>query len=264
MLTSTFYKNIDKKITRRFDEYFYCHPVKYFTQLIRSNKDINIEKPESLIDQKSLAVVIQTCDKYSFCWEGWNYYFQKYWDFSNNCKVYFLNEEKEINFPSIIHAPTGKGEWSDRLRKGLESIPEQYILYMQEDFWLSMSIDILHYFRLFKHLSMDALRIGKDNKKFFLYKTFYAKNIPLNKFSKRSRFLLCHQACIWDKNFFLSCLEKNENPWINEFAGTKRIRSRKETVNIFFTPLKWYIPTCRKGKLTNQGRDLLNEVKVHK
>ena len=222
----------------------------------------NIDKiADSTIEKNEFAVVIHTCDKYSFCWEGWNYYFQENWASSPNIKVYFINEEKIINYPNVTRLPTGVGEWSDRLKRGLNMIPEKYILYMQEDFWLTSPIDINKYLKIFKHLSMNALRITHDCHYYYLHKCFFAESLPFHKYSRRSKYLVSHQASIWNKDFFLSCLEDNETPWINEDLGTKRLRERKTPLNLYITPHIWYAATCRGGKLTKEGLEMMKSVK---
>jgi hypothetical protein len=212
-------------------------------------------KSDGFVDVRleNLAILIHTCDKYDFCWEGWHYYFQKHWDFSLNCPVYFMNEDKEVKFPLIKHFPSGPGEWSDRLLRGLNAIPEKNILYLQEDFWLTSPIAIADYFKVFKSLSLNALRIAPDCDYYYLYRRFWKHGFPIHRFSSRSKYLVSHQASIWDKDFFISCLLPNENPWVNEDMGTRRMRSTNKFIKIALTPKNWYTATVRNGKFTAEG-----------
>ena len=115
---------------------------------------------------KKLCVVIHTCDKYDFCWEGWNYYFQKNWDHAG-LDVYFLNENVDVDYANVKQFKSGTGEWSDRLIKFLTSVEYEHILYMQEDMWLLENIDVQKYYSDFLKYDMNALRllnnIGGDN-----------------------------------------------------------------------------------------------------
>lgn len=201
-----------------------------------------------------MIVVVHTCDKYEFLWEGWNHYFKKYW--KSDIPVYFMNEEKDVDFAPQIK--TGKGEWSDRLIKGLKSVPDEHIIYMQEDFWLQDTIDIETIIELFLQKDMNCLRIHESllNTRYYSVEPTDVDN--LYKFTNDSNYLVSHQFSIWNKEFFLSCLKPNESPWVNEKAGTKRIQGVDN--KIYGYNLHWYDAVCRKGKLTDRGKELQNEI----
>ncbi|GAG63079.1 unnamed protein product [marine sediment metagenome] len=44
----------------------------------------------------NLALVVNTCDKYSHIWDAWYHYYKKYWKL--DLPVYFLNETLDITF----------------------------------------------------------------------------------------------------------------------------------------------------------------------
>ncbi len=208
----------------------------------------------------SLAIIIHTCDDYIFCWAGWHYFFKKYWNFKLPFKIYFVNENLDVDFNGIEQIKTGTGEWSVRLKKALTKIPEKNILYMQEDFWLQASIDIVKYYSVFYDLSLDRLQFSPTDPTYTLFKKFKIGNLVLRKFARRSNYLISHQPSIWKKSFFLSCLDNEESPWENEIDGTKRLRKKYSSFAIFFSEINWYEGVSRQGKLTEHGMKLVRQI----
>jgi len=96
-----------------------------------------------------VAVLVHSCDRYEFLYKGFEYFFSRHWDFQIPCKYYFATEEKNINIKGFENILTGKGEWSDRLAVLLKKIPEDYILYLQEDMWLDKDVDNIFFEELF-------------------------------------------------------------------------------------------------------------------
>lgn len=222
-----------------------------------------------------LAVVLHTCDNYSFLWEGWNYYFQKHWDFALPCRVYFMNEVRDTKFPNVISLPTGTGEWSDRLLEGLSRIPERNVLYMQEDFWLRRPVDaawISNVYQVFIHHKMDAIRWHTGLKYNCEPTDLQVNGIHLQKYTLESRYIVSHQSTIWRKSFFESCLGQNESPWVNETEGTRRIREQlkkdSEAANMYYLQLtpkgSWYPGrgVCERGKYIRDGKVMYYRMRI--
>jgi hypothetical protein len=191
---------------------------------------------------KDVAVVIHTFDKYDFLWEGWYYYFTKYWCFDLPFKIVFMNDSKTIRFSNnkIEQVKTGEGEWSDRLIAGLDKLDQEYVLYMQEDFWLNEPINYGKFLWLSKQIidnkfnklmltSISVSGLENDREKTNLCYLDY----HIYKIKNSERYLMSHQPTIWNKEFFRSCLDSNESPWNNEYAGSNRLRTRNEDLKFY-------------------------------
>ena len=209
-----------------------------------------------------LAIIIHTVDSYNFLWSGWNYYFQKYWDFNIDASIYFMNEEATVDFSNVKQIKTEKGPWSDRLINGLSQISEKNVFYMQEDFWLIKTLDKDFFesaFRFFIANNMDAFRITiMGNYKLWPTMKFFKKHNVKRFNNRKSMYLVCHQASFWKKDFFLNCLLPNETPWENEISGTERIR--KIRPKLYMIREHWYNEVCRKGEFTDIGEKMVKEV----
>lgn len=207
---------------------------------------------------ENVAIIIHTCDKYKFLWDGFFYYFLKYWDEAICSKVYFCTEEDGAyrGIDNVI--TTGVAEWGERLHRILDSLPANIdtIFYMQEDFWLHRTLP-KHVFesrlRVFREWDMDAYRCCADSKHFK-----FTGKYPPQQFTTDSPYLITHQASFWKRNFFRSCVLSHEDPWVNEKAGTKRLLNKKHA--IYFAPFNFYHAVCQKGKLTDLGRELNDSI----
>jgi|GEM_PF-6983350 len=202
---------------------------------------------------QNTAIIIQTCDKYEFLWQGFMYYFNKYWDKSIPSTVYFCTEEQGA-YRGISHViTTGVAPWGERLHRILDALPEDIdtVFYMQEDFWLHRTLP-KHVFesrlKAFREWNMDAYRCCANSKHF----KFVGKHPPRH-YAPDSPYLITHQASFWKRDFFRNCVRPNEDPWENEKKGTMRVRGQHR---IYFAPFNFYHTVCCKGTLTDLGRQL--------
>lgn len=206
-----------------------------------------------ITDITKVPILLHTMDSYSWTWNHWYTLFKKY--VSNHGPIYFLSEEKEPDFvDEVIHIKSGKGEWGERLLKGLEQIDSDLVFYMQEDFWatsnLILSNDILD---LFYELDMETLHIVKHDLRLNLPQIHIKDN--LYKFTPKSQFSLNHQFGLWNINCLKGNVRPNENPWNNEIHGTNRRNLKPHKV--YQIRYDWYVTSVSKGKLLPRGQKVL-------
>lgn len=186
-------------------------------------------------ENKEIALLVHSCDRYEFLFRGFESFFSKYWDFSVPCRYYFATEEKNVAIQGFENIHSGKGQWTDRLGLLLrEKINEKYVLYFQEDMWLTKKINPAFFAELFK------LAIENQWKQVKLHSSEVYKTIPTDYFIEGfniakidktgSDFLMSHQVTLWDKEFLLRQLWKNEHPWRNERRATKRLRKFNDDI----------------------------------
>ncbi len=178
---------------------------------------------------KNVALLVHSCDRYAFLYKGFDIFFTKYWNFEVNCTYYFATEEKEISIKGFKNILSGKGAWSDRLSYLLrEKIPEQFILYFQEDMWLHAGINANFFNTLFDVMQNKNWQQAKLHSS-EVYKTLatdlFIEGFNVSKIENNtSDFLMSHQVTLWNKSFLIDQLYKNEHPWRNERKGTERLR----------------------------------------
>jgi hypothetical protein len=178
---------------------------------------------------KSTALLVHTCDRYGLLYKGFSYFFSKYWDFNAACNYYFATEEKKVSVDGFVNIQTGKREWADRLLFLLrEKIKEKYVIYFQEDMWLTGKTDARFFNRLFELTEKKNWQQVKLHSA-GIYKT-HPTDIYIDGFNvaridnKESDFLMSHQVTLWNKEFLQQQLHKGEHPWRNERKATKRLK----------------------------------------
>lgn len=185
--------------------------------------------------KKDIALVVHSCDRYEFLFKGFDFFFSNNWDFDIDCSYYFATEEKNALVNGFTTVQSGKGEWSDRLAYLLrEKIKEKYILYFQEDMWLTKKVNADFFNAIFK----DAVKNNWQQVKLHsseVYKTtatdLFIEGFNVTKLDNAaSGYLMSHQVTLWDREFLLRQLLKNEHPWRNEKRGTNRLKKLKPEI----------------------------------
>lgn len=232
-----------------------------------------------------VAIIVHTCDKYKFCWEGWEYYFNRFWDFSFPAPIYFVNEEVDVHFSfPIKQIKTGIGKFSDCLASALDQIPEKHIFYIQEDAWLQQTLDLKWIYDTFCQLDMNCLRICEEQ----IVKTeivsqpqmYRIEGVMLRKLDLPTPFLISHLPGFWKKDFFASTLLPGQNPWECEEGATLRLQGgdklpsdhREYSAFYSYDPDKlvdfkiyvlwklWYYSVCDRGTFNYWGHLLLERM----
>jgi hypothetical protein len=178
----------------------------------------------------------------------------------NYGEIIFLSEEKKPDFINDVkHIKTGKGEWGERLIRGLNKIEEDYIFYMQEDFWAQKKLVLKDEFlTMFYDYNMTQLNIKNHTTDMGIIYEKINKN--LYKMAQNSNYTHNHQFALWKKNSLINNILPNENPWKNEINGT--IRLNKTPHNVYLFDFYWYVSTCTKGKLNNRGQNIIKKEKI--
>jgi len=179
----------------------------------------------------NLCLIVQSCDKYSWLWEGWYLSFKKHWTL--NVPVYFVTEEMDFPYQNmaICNIKTGTKSWSDQLIYALNQVPFDNIIYSMEDMYFTGGMpDWVGLLYDFKEMEMDCLRMypGVSNPchpyifehEHTTYKHTYMK------VAKGSIYSVSMSPAIWRKEFLLSCLQPGETGWEMENEGSDRLNQR--------------------------------------
>jgi len=176
----------------------------------------------------NVALLVHACDRYEFLYKGFDYAFSANWDFNIPCNYYFATEEKKAEVEGFRNIRSGKGEWADRLVTLLTNLEEEYVLYFQEDMWLSKPVNAKFFSALFEQAAKNNWQQVKLHSA-DVYKTKETTNF-IEGFNiaeldnEISQFLMSHQVTLWKKDFLLAQLHKKEHPWRNERKGTQRLK----------------------------------------
>lgn len=210
---------------------------------------------------KDFAIVVNSCDKYSWLWDGWYYFFKT--NLNLNCNIYLLSESEKFDKDDIkmVNVPVyGFDKFTIKLRESLKQIPEKNILLITEDFYILKKISFNKIYTLFKKLNADSIRLHPFTKRTTSKKTKYT---GLNRLSRFSNYLISHCPTIFNKEFLIKCLDKQENLWENEVKGSKRLK-KKQIFNrnkLYIYNILWCVNVINKGKITNNwGYDFIKKI----
>jgi len=184
---------------------------------------------EKNIILKDCTVLVNSCDAYSDIWDAFFSLMEKYWPdrpwpvvLNTETKSY-TREHTDIR---VIHSDKDIS-WSDRLRRVLNLIESDYILFMLDDFFLMDYVDTRRVEECLEWIKKDS-RVAS-----FTFwpvswdgKTGNYKGFQLRRHDGRN--IVTATLALWSKEKLLSYLEPGENAWQFEAMGTKRSYERDD------------------------------------
>lgn len=229
-----------------------------------------------------IAILVNTCDKFDDCWDPFFILWNKF-GLSTDISSIYLNTERKIyttNLCNVIslavcdkykwtepHPPT----WSWCLDKALESISEEFVLYMQEDYFLDYKIQenrVVEFVELMsKDDTIDCIHLTCCG---IFKKTQSKKYHQLSKALTKDKYYVSCQAALWRKSALKELIREHESAWQFERWATKRAALLKKDFyvanpidNIFpisyvFTGIiqgKWFRPTVELFEKNNIPMD---------
>lgn len=221
----------------------------------------------------SVAVLIQTCDHYDKYWPGFWHFMEMHWDFEIGVKIYFANEEKESGAPDWCQKiKTGKGTFTQNLKRSLSEIEEDDVFLMLEDFWpiAPMRREAFHsLYSKFREYNMDALQISNYTPLYELEGEYCASSCGrIVKLSPYSPWVFNFQARFWNRNKLAEILVEPEiseskvgSAITVEMACNELVRS-KGGLEVGLFHYLWYplSGVSYRGQFTEFGRELQNIV----
>lgn len=205
------------------------------------------------------AVLIGSCDSYSHLWNHFSYIFHKYWDRDIDVKKYIITQEADAKLNGIETVKTKDPDYTTSVKRALDIINEDNILWLQDDYFLRRTITydtMQKYYDLFIEWEADRFGIHEDSQ-------LYSSSLVLNNLFRINQFSLytiSMQASLWNVNFMYKCFDGNETPWQFEVDGSERLNQSKQH-RIFYAAQDppWYLEACRKGSFTDDFYTICKE-----
>lgn len=222
-------------------------------------------------------VLIQTCDLYKQYWGGLLHFMERQWDFGISAQIFLANEEEDVSLPSwCSQVKTGRGSFTENLRKSLLKIKSDEVFLILEDFWpiAPMSRSLFQGLaEEFRSRKLDALQVSN-------YTPYYTLKNPrqspfgktLLEFDPSSEWVFNFQARFWRVESLLECLvepevsERQANSAITvEIASDIKARSRGG-LKVDLCHYTWYpiSGVAHRGRMSDFGRQLQNIVNIDK
>jgi hypothetical protein len=190
----------------------------------------------------SLAVFVNTCDGYKDCWTPFFQLFERYGGKLRGLPIYLNTERAHFAWPGLDVRSTAvledgnpeRPSWGARTARGLDAVAEPFVLYLQEDYFLTgqMRDEVIE-------SSLDHMRKNDDvgvvylNRQGPSYRTCRPCGPSVVEIVPPAGYLVNTQAAIWRKGFLLSLLKPWENVWMFEkFASVRGRRTKSRYLSV--------------------------------
>ncbi len=173
----------------------------------------------------SIALVVSSCDAFFDAWRPFSAFLQKFWP---DCPldIFLVTNELELRSSRIRTIRVGEDQgWSSNLLRVLDQIAHPYILYLQEDYFLTAPVNGTQMERDIAEvieLNADSLcfRARPRNDPGFQPLNDRFGIVPLNS-DGRTR---C-QVTLWKQSALRSILRPEETAWNFEARGSARTQT---------------------------------------
>ena len=197
---------------------------------------------------KKCSLIISSCDVFQDTWKPFSILFNKYW---SNCPypTYLITNFLDFNQNKIKSFKVGEDKhWASNLKKVLDNIKSEYIIYLQDDYFLKEEIDnkgIENLINIAQKENVACLKLYPSPSPKNNYKNY--KNIGEIKSGEKYRVSL--QAAIWNTKILKQLLIDGESGWNMEIKGSGRSNSIKQPFLSIKKPvINYYFTGVVKGK----------------
>lgn len=168
---------------------------------------------------RSFAVLLLSCDKYSDMWPHFMRQFRINFP-AGDYPIYVGSNEIPCVEPGVVPVLSGKDvDWSSSLKKILGQINEDHLLVILEDLLISSPVD--------KALLDASIKFMQERKVFHIK---YWVNPPFDEPSDHPLFGVYAKGApyratvcgFWHRSYLLGLLIEGENPWNFEILGSYR------------------------------------------
>jgi hypothetical protein len=178
--------------------------------------------------------LVSSCDAYADCWPPFFKLLATQWS-SPVPPVYLNTETRAYTFPGLdIRCPrVGLTEsrelaWSDRLRRCLDRIPYEIVLYLQEDYFIDAPVDVETIESLVTLMDQETLtHVSLMRGRRSVSPAPYP---GLSRLDQRTQYRISAQAGLWRRSGLRSYLRRHESVWEFEWYGTERARRKRDTL----------------------------------
>ena len=166
---------------------------------------------------KHTCIFVASFDGYSDLWDVFFECFHLNWKDNKN-PVYLVTNIKTPSYSGVVTIATGEEtSWSNRIKKAIDSVKEEYIILFLEDYLIHKPVD--------NQIVEKAIEFVRDNDIDFLRLEPIPKiknkttnfAVPL---SKKLLYGINLQCAIWKKDFLLKCLCGDFSAW--EFEARQK------------------------------------------
>lgn len=211
------------------------------------------------------SIIVSSCDAFMDCWEPFIYSVKKYWQ-DMPCEMYIVSNHLSIDDEKVKFIKVGDDKgWASNLKVALREIESEYILYLQEDYWLVRTVDTDKFLSQIDYCEkngVDYLRLNipfSDNTNI--------DNLHAACSLDKDKYGICLQAAIWKKATLEQLLIEGWSGWDYEAKACRYVIDNNIAINAQVVLsgaddiILYYVDgtAVRKGKWTRPGAAFLKE-----
>jgi len=217
--------------------------------------------PELSAFASSVAVVVSSCDAFFDTWRPFFFFFRKHWA---DCPLPVFLIVNELRVRSSLVRPISVGpdrDWASNMEIALGSITQPYILYFQDDYFLTGKVNN-------EQLAQDFAYAFENNAAslcLYARSTLEPNFQPLNDrigivppdSDGRTRL----QVTLWKKDILRAALRPGESAWNMEARGSERTKDllALSYVDRRDLPIPYLMSAIVRGLWTPQALALCRE-----
>ena len=124
--------------------------------------------------KRNFEIIISTCEKFSDLWDGNVFYINQNWPNRNTTTYLVTDKESNKVFDGVKIISAGENtEITDRLKKALEEVTSEYVLFTLDDYFLTEPIQdekIQQAVDFMKSEKIDYLRLYSATNHYLVYR----------------------------------------------------------------------------------------------
>lgn len=204
----------------------------------------------------NLSIIISSCDKYSDLWEANLFLLRKYW-VGDLPPIYLVTDKYTDYHNNDVTVLTYDGDMPIRLKKACQEIQTQYVLITLDDYYLIDNVytdNIKTIVDWEDSNTVDYLQLYHrryDKKKYY---TEIGVNSVIDLTKK---YAISLYPAIWNKRFFVYCVDENETPWQFEPRLTQKAINYGAKCYINNSGSFKILDVIRKGKVLHKAHRYL-------
>ncbi len=186
-----------------------------------------------------ITIIVSSCDAYADCWDPFFKLFAYYWP-NVSSQLILITDDKDYKCPfmdvTVFRAAAGQGgrryPWGWNLRRCLESLETDVILYLQEDFFLTAQVDeemiskFVSYIAEISWTHESTMHIGLCPRS--SHGPFHLTEHPLLwEVDRQARYRFSLQPGLWMRQHLLKYVKPTDSAW--DFEEYSHLRGRRET-----------------------------------
>lgn len=176
-----------------------------------------------------VTILVSSFDGFSDCWRPFCHGIKKYWP---DCPypIFLITNNKDFEDERVTALSVGKDRgWSQNLLSALDEIDTPYVMYFQEDYWISHEVNtsvIKDYVAAMEKWGINYLRLLA----FPQPDGDFPADSRLGVIATEAAYRTSVQISLWRKTILQELVDPTEKTaWEFEIRGTERSRKHQDT-----------------------------------